>query len=595
MLKTMKKMTFIACAAVLASAVAFTGCKGDQNPPEPQKVQNIATDITIALPSQVSGPNRMPGKTVQLNGYTDFGDNGMKNIVLAPFAKSIVVDGEAKRMGENIELGAIGATNAYTPAANARTKVFENQPVPAGTGAFLFYGESNAREIVTGTEKEKNFKAGVLSSDLSNAYPKNYEFYLSAIQNNAADVTTGNTAYTGLIAYMNAVASAEVASGVKWYELTDNADGLVDVFNTYKTAKVLSSFGIARMMNDLYNSLKILADNGNAAAIAIRAAILTNTYAELVGDVVTLKSDLQNFPESEYLPAGTFAVVWDGTEKEFKGNGVTAFGGLNPANVTQYVYPASLWYFANSKIKTSPDSEKDNYPGKANWDAILSEYPTDNATVNTTTRSIALKSEVQYGVARLDVRLKAAATLTDNNTNVNANQIKNTEGYQLTGVLVGGQKSVGWNFTPSAYPALGTHNAIYTIYDREMTEEVKAGVSDYSTAKNSTLVLETAEGDEVYIAIELLNNSGKDFYGVDHQMIPAGAKFYLVGKLHAGNKAEGENTSVFKQDYTTTAKLTIGDLKSAYNTIPDLKAPSVEIGFSVNLEWTAGNVYEVTL
>lgn len=596
----MKKISFFACAAVLASAVALTGCKKEgQNEPQQQKVQNVATDITIALPAQVSGGAlRMPGKTVQLNGYTDFNDNGMKNIILAPFASSIVVEGTSKRLGDNIALGDISTdeTTAYSPASGARSKVFENKPVPSGTGAFLFYAESNALASVTGTDQEKNFKAGVLTADYSNSYPENYQFWLSPIQSNAEAVTTSNAAYTGLLAYMNAVASAVDESSVKWYALADNSEGLVDVFNTYKSAKVLSSKGVARMMSDLYKSLKILADGGNTLATNIRTAIADATYASVDGEgVVTLKSALQNFPENVYLPAGTFAVVWDGTNNEFKGNGVTAFGSLNPANVSQYVYPASLWYFANSKISTSPDSEKDNYAGKANWTAILGEYPNSDATVNSTTRSIALQSEVQYGVARLDVRLKAAATLEDNNTNTNANTIENATGYKLTGVLVGGQKSVGWDFTPGSYPAGGSRNAIYTIYDREMSQEVLATVSDYSTAKNSTLVLETAAGDDVYIAIELENNSTHDFYGVDHQMIPAGAKFYLVGKLHAGTKTEGSVASVFKQDYTTTAKLTIGDLKSAYNTIPDLKSPSVEIGFSVNLEWQEGNVYEVTL
>lgn len=586
-------MTFIACAALLASAVAFTGCKGDQNAPEKQNVQNVATDITIALPSQVSGPNRMPSTTVQDAGYTDFEANGMKGIVLIPFAKSIEVSGDDKRLGDNILLGTIDATNAYNPAADARTKVFENKPVPAGTGAFLFYGESNATDNA--------FKVGVLTHDYSSANPKDHEFYLSPIQSNAETVT-GHAAYIGLVAYLNHVAETVVDGTTKWYELTNNEAGLVDVFNTYKTAKVLSSYGIARMMNDLYNSLKILEDNGNTMAAAIRAAIVDGTSATLVGDVVTLNSGLLNFPESLNLPVGALSVAWNGTDKFVANGGVTSFtANLNPANISNYVYPASLWYYANSKIKTSPESEKDNYAGKANWGAILGEYPNDNATVNTTTRSIALKSEVQYGVARLDIRLKAAQTLDDNNTNVHANKIENTTGYKLTGVLVGGQKSVGWNFTPSAYPASGSHNAIYTIYDREV-QEVYAAVGDYSSTKNSTLVLETTPGEDVYIAIELLNNSGKDFYGVNHEMIPNGAKFYLVGKLNAtkgADPADPKKTdvtpSVFKQDYTTTAKLTIGDLKSAYNTIPDLKAPNVEIGFSVNLEWTAGNVYEVTL
>ena len=600
----MKKLTFVACAAMLASAVVLTGCQGDNNGPDQQNVQNVATDITIALPTQVGGPAKMPSATVQLGGYTDFAVNGMKDIVLMPFAKSIEVSGADKRLGSKIELGAItgSSTGAYTPESGSRTKVFENKPVPAGTGAFLFYAESGA----TATGDDANFKTGKLTASYSAANPKDYEFYLSPIQENAATVT-GNVAYTGLIAYMNYVASAE-AGGVKWYEYANNEAGLVDLFNTYKTAKVLSSFGVARMMTDLYNTLEPLATNGNEMATAIRTAIAnTTTYVDnMTGNVVTLKSDYANFPEKLLLPAGALSVAWDGTEHVFKGNGgVTSFSAnLNPAAIDQYTYPASLWYFANSKIKTSPDSEKDNYAGQANWTAILGEYPNDNATVNSTTRSIALKNEVQYGVARLDIQLKAAETLADNNTNTAANQITNTTGYELTGVLVGGQKSVGWDFTPETYPAGGTHNKIYTIYDKVMGATVKATVSDYSSAKNSTLVLasEVGAAKDIYIAIELLNNSGKDFYGVDHQMIPAGGKFYLVGKLnaHQGTAPDPKTTDVnadqvFKQDYTTTAKITIGDLKSAYNTIPDLKAPSVEIGFSVNLEWTAGNVYEITL
>ena len=58
----MKKLTFVACAAMLASAVALTGCQGDNNAPTQQ---GVTTDIAISLPGQVgaSGPNKMPGAT----------------------------------------------------------------------------------------------------------------------------------------------------------------------------------------------------------------------------------------------------------------------------------------------------------------------------------------------------------------------------------------------------------------------------------------------------------------------------------------------------------------------------------------------------
>jgi hypothetical protein len=51
---------------------------------------------------------------------------------------------------------------------------------------------------------------------------------------------------------------------------------------------------------------------------------------------------------------------------------------------------------------------------------------------------------------------------------------------------------------------------------------------------------------------------------------------------------------VFKQDYITTAKLTIGanSLKKAYNVVPDLRSPKLELGLSVDLTWEKGITFE---
>ena len=75
----MKKISFFACAAVLASAVALTGCKSEgQNEPQ-AKVPEITANIAVALPTQVSGMKRMPGQSVQQGGASDFTANGMMN------------------------------------------------------------------------------------------------------------------------------------------------------------------------------------------------------------------------------------------------------------------------------------------------------------------------------------------------------------------------------------------------------------------------------------------------------------------------------------------------------------------------------------
>ena len=108
---------------------------------------------------------------------------------------------------------------------------------------------------------------------------------------------------------------------------------------------------------------------------------------------------------------------------------------------------------------------------------------------------------------------------------------------------------------------------------------------------NSTLVLETAASTDVMLAVEMINNSGKDFYGVGGQLIPNNGKFYVCAKLEASPATETGN-KVFAQDYKTVANLNLISLKSAYNTIPDLRTPRLELGFSVDLTWQDGHVYD---
>ena len=578
MFKQMKKVTFFACAAMLAS-VALTGCSGnDAN--VPANAPQVTTDIAIALPSQVGGPKRMPGATVQTAGATDFATNGMNLITLVPFGPSATVTTSSVRIGENIVLGAIGATQAYTADANAKAKVFTGKSVPQGTSAFLFYGVSGK----TGSD----FEIGALTQSLSGE-PSAFTFTLKKINSNASTIAA-DAAYTGLIAYLNAVANAsDGAKAWKNYTAGDN-EGLYELFQTYKTATTLSSFGVRRMMEDLYKSLMPSTD---AMSAAIKDAIDDPTYATVnttTGEV-TLVAGLQGFPASYNLPDGAIAVAY--AEGAFDGNAAHAYGGLEPAQIDRYVYPAQLWYYANSQIKTSTTTKESEYTGAANWTAILGQYEKDNSSVNTKTRSVAIKNPVQYGVARLDVKVKTKENtyLEDNNPVTSANHIDNPlTGWPLTAVLVGGQKHVGFDFTPGTYA--GGDGTAYTIYDNTMSSTIYAVTADYSSA-NSTLVLETAANENEYIALEFENASGKDFYGYDG-IVPAGAKFYLVGQL-AADAATETDKKVFKQDYTTTARVAIKDLKNAYTTIPDLRAPSLEIGLSIDLEWQAGHTYDLEL
>jgi hypothetical protein len=129
-----------------------------------------------------------------------------------------------------------------------------------------------------------------------------------------------------------------------------------------------------------------------------------------------------------------------------------------------------------------------------------------------------------------------------------------------------------------------------------------------------------ATQEPVNIALEIKNNSGRDFYGADG-LIPAGATFYLVGQLDpaagtglanaeawaaAGVYTGANNTiahpgygtkRVFIQDFKTIANFTISadGLKKAYSSIPDLRSTQILFGLSVDLTWKAGLTFNVNL
>lgn len=215
-----------------------------------------------------------------------------------------------------------------------------------------------------------------------------------------------------------------------------------------------------------------------------------------------------------------------------------------------------------------------------------------------------MRQNINYGVANLATTVKCGeASLPDNTglTVTDPSEFAGTvtvpaAGFPVTGLLIGGQPTkVGFNFQPASDDAFD-----YTIYDKELTGIVaKNGVA--STA-NYTIVLPNDKGrsvteqNKVNVAIELTNNSGVAFRGIDG-IIPAGGKFYLVGQLDPKSKTVTgvTNPAVFMSDYKTTLNLNITSLKNAYNTIPDLRSTKLQLGLSVDLEWQQGIQFDVEI
>lgn len=336
-------------------------------------------------------------------------------------------------------------------------------------------------------------------------------------------------------------------------------------------------------------------------------------------------------------------------------------GSFNPLN---YRYPAELCYFGNSPVRVTDDPHiTADYPDGVNeWDnddswaagatGTGSAAWTKNGHVLSSTRSVAMQQNINYGTSLLRTTVRyGAATLQDHNHAIqderrHVDEPNNTIAaeagtFTLTGVLVGGvDPVVGWNYiAKAAEPAFTSY-----IYDNDLPSTAIPAYSSDVTVKstpNYTLLWDnwnqTNKGNKqnvVYIALEFVNNSGKDFWGLNN-LIRNGATFYITGKLdpdvataakltelgtdaegYAANKSLGitwptkyalppyeadgstvKERRIFIQDYMTIADFVIGEtsLQSALIAVPDLRSTQISLGLSVDLKWQTGLVFESVL
>lgn len=359
---------------------------------------------------------------------------------------------------------------------------------------------------------------------------------------------------------------------------------------------------------------------------------------------ITETAYLDNFPANFDLPQGATHILYDTTTKVFSyavNFTTSAVGSGGNFTVDDYYFPPELLYFGNSPLRVSNQEHVvGEYPqNTTNWDTD-GQWPTTGdktwttpGEVQSSTRSVAMKYDINYGTALLKTTvafadgLNEGNPLEDNNAYIqfhdygaveSNHQIEPTDGlFTLVGVLVGGQyPKVGWDFLPIPFTNPETEHTGY-VFDNDIAGDGK--VPTPGGAENYTLVFDnykpgsgTGTQDKVYVALEFRNN-GPDFFGADN-LITNGSNFYLIGELdptkeglaalnwpthHAlppyASESEMNNvTRVFIQDYMTTAKFKIGkySLQYAYLTVPDLRASSVTLGLSVDLSWSTGLVFD---
>ena len=636
-------------AIALLSTAGFVACSSSDDvtdaPVNPTyDGKSVKTQFAISIATPQGNVTRMSAANTQNGNSVAF--LGMENIKLIPLTLASGTPNASSPFSQIISLSNIPSNSSagagITGSASAPDfhKVYNDVNIATGTNNFLFYGTSPLNA-------DKKFEVGsikqtfpTIGSATANSTANDVKFALDVIS-----TTDFNTAKNAFASYLNAVASAQYDATNTWSGTTENENrSLYTAYQTFTMADVLrggSAAAVLATMQELYNVIKSLvpasaptvsSSKVEKVAYAIKQAIegSGNVAVTIDGDgnlswSSSMSDEYKYFPTKYDLPEGAaqykyissaFAYV-EGPEV-----GSSTTPNDNAIAVKNIAYPLPLTYFANTPLKAK-DAEFND------WKTSTTEWEEDNSwtswgdEVKSTTRTVALRNNINYGVACLNTKVICTANqLVDNNT-VNPTQVAvPAEGFKVTGILVGGQpKEVNWQYVDET-----TTSPVRDMVIFDDNVEIKAAVAaDFTSAtSNYTLVFDNYCTTDDYqkkvnVAIELVNESGQEFVGVNGNKVAKGQTFYLVGQLDASSPSSSANwpsglpnsytnrypvkggtagdaiNRVFVQDFTTTAQFKISSLKNAYVTIPDLRAANLQLGLSVDLTWQTGLTFEVEL
>lgn len=609
----MKKFQTIALmmGIALTGLGGLTACSSENNVENNPNViidenghANVRPEFVISIPRSVVDQTRMADDVTQADGsVASF--RGLDNIYLIPFTD--VPTANATKAGDIIRLSHIPKSGGLSSTPNINYKVWADQVVPVDTKNFLFYAKAIDRSAESAINSMSDkFTYGFLTAygiANSTASPSGITFALEPI-NTIDERQAGDDVGMSIVNLLNDLAnttvSGETTSNNRWSTATDPT--LANLYENFIKTSVSSSNSVAIILSRLYASLNHIQSSspGRKLAEELKKKIEAACDEPLASGIpAKLSGSYAGYPGNIGLPDGAARVKWNAS-----GNNPNSFtditsnyGNGNTIDITKYVYPAALWYYVNTPLKAADAKKSSEYAKAGNWDGVISSvYDGASDKVDANTQSVALVNPVQYGVGRLETTIKMGpGTFYDRNGDVIV-----TGDYLLTGILLGGQNSAGFDFTTK-----GTENL--TIYDRNMSGEINAKVNSVTATANQTLALETRKDQKIYMALELVNG-GEDFQGADG-VIPAGGTFYLTAELDplaatTKNYLAGERDKIVIQDHVTKVVVTIkngspdgsgGGMGDATNGIPDLSTPGIEVGTSVNLEWKLGLTLEPSI
>ena len=549
-LKTIALLTGLALTGITALTACSSSDLDEETVVYDDKGQaGVKSEFVISIPRKVVSVTRMSDYVTQKEGSVDL-FRGIDNIRLIPFASEPAAS--STKLADIMKLSAV---NGLSKAGTDNYKVYSDQFVPVGTRYFLFYGRAiaNEEEKEVSTMGDK-FKYGILHPrglvDSTFSSPSSITFSLEQI-NTSDTAQAGNAVGQNIVKLLtelaNISASDAEAPHDRWSTTTNII--LASLYKKFTGVTTSSSHTLSIILSKLYYAMDQIqsTDPAYPLASAIKDKVLTACSLSSKDAPASLSGNYSGYPGDLGLPDGAVRVRWDVTNKAFED--VSAhYGKGYELKLTDYCYPAALWYYANTPLKAAFEKKSDLYSTAADWDGVIGNvYSGASDVVQAGTQSVALRKPAEYGVGRLETRIRMEDGIYYDG---NGKEIKIGSGYRLKGLLLGGQSSVGFDFTQK-----GSENR--AIYDHDIDNSIIASPGS-TTAANQTLALETEKDKTIFAVLEFVNG-GEDFMGADG-IIPADGTFYLAVRLDptvAEGYSSGDIDKLIQQDYVTQLTITI--------------------------------------
>ena len=486
---------------------------------------------------------------------------GITRTVFLPYEDVGAVKAGSARLGYCDPLNSI-TSSSY----NENYSILYNKKwLPRDTRSFLFYGEG----YTTLTDKAE--AGSLLAEGLDGANTSLICFSPEPI----APEEVSSTVATSLVTYLNKIANTSVNQMSYVQTFKDAYSTEYARFNNGGELMSGSGAGIKVMLDVLYNAIK---NKNTDMAKALVSNILASGVSPNEGkNSLVLPEEWANFP-GPGLPAGAVALRWNSGAKKFVLGEDTS---VKMVPTQRFCYPLSLWYYANSGIRTTTKEDFDPtsvyQTATSSWeDDILPLYEENPGRVRPETTGAVLIDPIRYAVGNVEFTLEHVASSKIKDAK-NANVSVNNDKFPLTGIVMGGQFQQDYNFTPKA----GSEE--YFVYDTYF--DGPAYISSTQGDKTLRMLVTDSSLQTVYFAMEFKNNTTSTFTGATGLVLPGGT-FYLVGKLDLEKAQEStRREKVFEKGYTTQATVQVKDLKHAYNIIPDLRDPQLQIGLTVAVNW----------